>query len=83
MITIEEFGRRLRARELTSVRVTEECLQRIEADNRRLNAFIAVTADEALRAGARGRPRVWRPATIAVRCTASRSRSRICSTFAA
>jgi aspartyl-tRNA(Asn)/glutamyl-tRNA(Gln) amidotransferase subunit A len=29
--------------------VTEECLQRIEADNRRLNAFIAVTADEALR----------------------------------
>jgi aspartyl-tRNA(Asn)/glutamyl-tRNA(Gln) amidotransferase subunit A len=49
MITIEEFGRRLRAREVTSVRVTEECLQRIEADNRRLNAFIAVTADEALR----------------------------------
>ena len=49
MITIEEFGRRFRARELTSVRVTEECLQRIEADNRRLNAFIAVTADEALR----------------------------------
>ena len=49
MITIEEFGRRLRARELTSVRVTEECLQRIEADNRRLNAFIAVTADEAMR----------------------------------
>jgi aspartyl-tRNA(Asn)/glutamyl-tRNA(Gln) amidotransferase subunit A len=49
MITIEEFGRRFRAREVTSVRVTEECLQRIEADNRRLNAFIAVTADEALR----------------------------------
>jgi aspartyl-tRNA(Asn)/glutamyl-tRNA(Gln) amidotransferase subunit A len=49
MITIEEFGRRLRARELTSVRATEECLQRIEADNPRLNAFIAVTADEALR----------------------------------
>jgi aspartyl-tRNA(Asn)/glutamyl-tRNA(Gln) amidotransferase subunit A len=49
MITIEEFGRRLRARELTSVRMTEECLQRIEADNRRLNAFIAVRADEALR----------------------------------
>src|SRR4051794_19554179 len=48
-MNIEQFGRRLRARELTSVRVTEECLRRIEADNPRLNAFIAVTADDALR----------------------------------
>jgi aspartyl-tRNA(Asn)/glutamyl-tRNA(Gln) amidotransferase subunit A len=49
MMTIEQFGRRLRARELTASRVTEECLRRIEADNPRLNAFIAVTADDALR----------------------------------
>jgi aspartyl-tRNA(Asn)/glutamyl-tRNA(Gln) amidotransferase subunit A len=49
MMTIEQFGRRLRARELTAVRVTEECLRRIEADNPRLNAFITVMADEALR----------------------------------
>jgi aspartyl-tRNA(Asn)/glutamyl-tRNA(Gln) amidotransferase subunit A len=49
MMTIEQFGRRLRARELTAVRVTEECLRRIEADNPRLNAFIAVLADDALR----------------------------------
>jgi aspartyl-tRNA(Asn)/glutamyl-tRNA(Gln) amidotransferase subunit A len=49
MMTIEQFGRRLRARELTAVRVTEECLRRIEADNPRLNAFILVMADEALR----------------------------------
>src|SRR5881227_3215762 len=49
MMTIEEFGRRLRARDITSAQVTEECLQRIEADNRRLNAFILVTADEARR----------------------------------
>jgi aspartyl-tRNA(Asn)/glutamyl-tRNA(Gln) amidotransferase subunit A len=48
-MNIEQFGRRLRARELTSVRVTEECLRRIEADNPRLNAFITVMADEALR----------------------------------
>ena len=47
-MTIEQFGRRLRARELTAVRVTEECLRRIEADNPRLNAFICVMADEAL-----------------------------------
>jgi aspartyl-tRNA(Asn)/glutamyl-tRNA(Gln) amidotransferase subunit A len=48
-MTIEQFGRRLRARELTATRVTEECLRRIEADNPRLNAFITVMADEALR----------------------------------
>ena len=49
MMTIEQFGRRLRARELTAVRVTEGCLRRIEADNPELNAFITVTADQALR----------------------------------
>src|SRR3954469_13291561 len=49
MMTIEEFGRRLRAREVTSAQVTGECLQRIEAGNGRLNAFILVTADEARR----------------------------------
>ena len=48
MMTIEQFGRRLRARELTAVRVTDECLRRIEADNPRLNAFILVMADEAM-----------------------------------
>jgi aspartyl-tRNA(Asn)/glutamyl-tRNA(Gln) amidotransferase subunit A len=48
-MNIEQFGRRLRARELTAVRVTDECLRRIEADNPRLNAFIAVMADEAMR----------------------------------
>src|SRR3954454_12445763 len=48
-MNIEQFGRRLRARELTAVRVTEECLRRIEADNPALNAFITVLADDALR----------------------------------
>jgi aspartyl-tRNA(Asn)/glutamyl-tRNA(Gln) amidotransferase subunit A len=48
-LTIAEFGRRLRARELTAEQVTEECLRRIDADNGRLNAFILVTADEARR----------------------------------
>jgi aspartyl-tRNA(Asn)/glutamyl-tRNA(Gln) amidotransferase subunit A len=46
-LTITEFGRRLRARELTAERVTEDCLRRIDADNARLNAFILVMADEA------------------------------------
>src|SRR5471032_1595879 len=48
MMTIEQFGRRLRARELTAVRVAEECLRLIAAGNARLNAFIRVMADEAL-----------------------------------
>jgi aspartyl-tRNA(Asn)/glutamyl-tRNA(Gln) amidotransferase subunit A len=49
MMTIEELGHRLRAREVTAVQVTEECLRRIEADNPRLNAFILVMAEDALR----------------------------------
>jgi aspartyl-tRNA(Asn)/glutamyl-tRNA(Gln) amidotransferase subunit A len=48
-MTIEEFGRRLRAKEVSSEAVTEECLGRIAADNPRLNAFILVLADEARR----------------------------------
>jgi aspartyl-tRNA(Asn)/glutamyl-tRNA(Gln) amidotransferase subunit A len=49
MISIEDFGRRLRAHELTSEQVTNECLQRVEADNPKLNAFILITGDEARR----------------------------------
>ena len=49
MMTIEEFGTRLRAREVTAEQVTEACLQKIADGNARLNAFILVTADEARR----------------------------------
>ncbi len=48
-MTIGEFGRRLRAREITAAQVTDQCLRRIETDNPRLNAFILVMADEARR----------------------------------
>ncbi len=48
-MTIEDFGRRLRARELSAGEVTEECLRRIHAEQPRLNAFILVMADEARR----------------------------------
>ncbi len=48
-LTIEEFGRRLRAGDATAEAVTEACLERIDADNPRLNAFITVTAAEARR----------------------------------
>jgi aspartyl-tRNA(Asn)/glutamyl-tRNA(Gln) amidotransferase subunit A len=46
-LTIEAFGRSLRAGELSSRQVTEHCLQRIAEDNARLNAFTCVLADEA------------------------------------
>ena len=49
MMSIEEFGRQLRGKAITSERATEDCLQRIEADNPRINAFILVMADAALR----------------------------------
>jgi aspartyl-tRNA(Asn)/glutamyl-tRNA(Gln) amidotransferase subunit A len=48
-LTIEEFGRRLRAREITAEQTTEECLRRIDAENPRLNAFILIMADQARR----------------------------------
>jgi len=47
--TIEEFGRRLRAREISAVELTDECLRTIEAAGKQLNAFILVMADEARR----------------------------------
>ena len=45
--TIVELGRRLRARTLTALEITDACLARIEADNPGLNAFILVLADKA------------------------------------
>jgi aspartyl-tRNA(Asn)/glutamyl-tRNA(Gln) amidotransferase subunit A len=50
MLTIEEFGRRLRAGKTTSAEITDTCLGQIEKDNTRLNAFILVMADAARQA---------------------------------
>src|SRR5260370_4074634 len=46
-LTVAEFGSKLRARTVTAAHITEECLERIAADNARLNAFILVMAGEA------------------------------------
>jgi aspartyl-tRNA(Asn)/glutamyl-tRNA(Gln) amidotransferase subunit A len=46
--TISEVAARVARGEITSQKLTEQCLARIEELNRKLNAFIAVTADEAL-----------------------------------
>lgn len=48
-MTIREAGTALRARKISSVELTKQCLARIEADNERLNAFITVTAASALK----------------------------------
>jgi aspartyl-tRNA(Asn)/glutamyl-tRNA(Gln) amidotransferase subunit A len=48
-VTIEEFGRTLRAREITARELTEACLRRIDELQPQLNAFIRVMADEARR----------------------------------
>jgi aspartyl-tRNA(Asn)/glutamyl-tRNA(Gln) amidotransferase subunit A len=46
-MTITEFGRALRAGEITSEQATGRCLANIAARNRELNAFILVMADDA------------------------------------
>jgi aspartyl-tRNA(Asn)/glutamyl-tRNA(Gln) amidotransferase subunit A len=51
-LTIDDFGHRLRAGNLSAVDLTNECLRRIEVDAGRLNAFIHVMADEARRQAA-------------------------------
>ena len=48
MTTISEIAPRIAARKVTSEKLTEDCLSKIEELNPQLNAFITVTADEAL-----------------------------------
>ncbi len=47
-MTIVEAGQALRRREITCVELTRRCLERIEEDNPKLNAFVTVTATQAL-----------------------------------
>src|SRR5207344_1460080 len=47
-VTILELAEALRARKLSPVELTRACLQKIEELNPVLNAFITVTADQAL-----------------------------------
>src|SRR4249919_1868723 len=48
LATILELSAALRARKLSPVELTRACLQKIEELNPALNAFITVTADQAL-----------------------------------
>ena len=78
-MTIREAAAGLRARRFSAVELTTAALARIERHNASLRAFITVTADQALEQ-ARQADRELAAGTTAARCTASRSRSRICST---
>ena len=49
-LTLAEAAARLRARQVTSVELTEACLERIEIYNPKLDAFITVTRQQALAA---------------------------------
>src|ERR1700761_7934495 len=48
MLTLLDAADQIRARKLSPVELTRECLHRIERLNPQLNAFITVTADTAL-----------------------------------
>jgi len=72
-VTITEVTARLARGEVTSQKLTEQCLAKIQELNPKLNAFITVTGDEAL-AQAR---EADREIAASGRCTAFRSRSRI------
>jgi aspartyl-tRNA(Asn)/glutamyl-tRNA(Gln) amidotransferase subunit A len=58
--TITTVGAALRAREVSSRELTDACLERIERDATRLNTFLAVDADAALRAAEEADARLGR-----------------------
>lgn len=58
-LTLAEAGRLLRSRQLSAVELTRSLLERIEALNPRLGAFVTVTPDEAMAAAARADARPW------------------------
>jgi aspartyl-tRNA(Asn)/glutamyl-tRNA(Gln) amidotransferase subunit A len=49
-LTIHEMNELLKARKISSVDAVQSCLARIEATDTRVNAFITLTGDEALKA---------------------------------
>ena len=63
-LTITELAPKLKERELSPVEVTQACLDRIEATEPALNAYVRVLADEALTAARRAETEIgagdWR-----------------------
>ena len=76
MKTISEVSPGVASGKIKSEKLTEDCLARIAELNPTLNAFITVTADQALQQGAT-RTRRSRPAGGLARSTGFHCRSRI------
>ena len=57
-MTIAEMRRELQAGRVTAVELTRACLERVEATDEQLNAFITVCAEEALAAAAEADRRI-------------------------
>jgi aspartyl-tRNA(Asn)/glutamyl-tRNA(Gln) amidotransferase subunit A len=60
LTSILEIGQRLRRRDLSPVELTRDCLERIDGLNPRLNAFVTVTADSALKQAAEAEAEILR-----------------------
>jgi aspartyl-tRNA(Asn)/glutamyl-tRNA(Gln) amidotransferase subunit A len=58
--TIENLSRRIRAREISPTELTQDCLDRIEKLNPKLNAFITVVAESALDEARRAEQEIYR-----------------------
>jgi aspartyl-tRNA(Asn)/glutamyl-tRNA(Gln) amidotransferase subunit A len=66
-LTISEASEKLRSKEITAAELTEACLKAIEAGNKALNAFVAVTADRAIDAAKESDKRLASKSKSAVR----------------
>ena len=58
MLTLSDAAQQIRARKLSPVELTRQCLDRIERLNPQLNAFITVTADQAMTAAQRAKSEI-------------------------
>lgn len=58
--TLAEASRLIAAKELSPVELTSSCLNRIEADNEKIAAFITLTADSAMDAARRAESRIMK-----------------------
>jgi len=57
-LTIQELHEKLKKKEVSAVEAARDCLQRIEATDGQVNAFITVTADEALKSAGEADKRI-------------------------
>ena len=79
LMSLVSVAKAIAAKQVSSREVTQSCLDRIGKWQPKLNAFMAIEAEDALK---RPTPpmRRWRRAAAAACCTACRWRTRTCTT---